>query len=64
MGRVWRGLLEAACFVGFAFAENYRVLCLVTANGELALFHSFVPQFARHTSRQVLAGASSGFEGL
>ena len=33
MGRVWRGLVEAACFVGFAVADFYAVLCLLAANG-------------------------------
>jgi hypothetical protein len=34
------GLLEVNCFVGVAVAGNYGVLCLVTANGDLAVFHT------------------------
>jgi hypothetical protein len=33
------GLLEVDCFVGVAIADNYGVLCLVTANGDLAVLH-------------------------
>jgi hypothetical protein len=31
------GLLEVACFVEVTIAWNYGVLCLVAANGDIAL---------------------------
>jgi hypothetical protein len=34
MGRLWKALLEVFCFVRFVIADNYGVLCIVTANGD------------------------------
>jgi hypothetical protein len=34
------GLLEVDCFVGVAIALNYGVLCIVSVNGDWALFHA------------------------
>jgi hypothetical protein len=36
MARLWNEMLEAACFQRVGLADNYAVLCLVAANGELA----------------------------
>jgi hypothetical protein len=38
MGRVWRGLPEVACFVGFGVAMFYGDLCMVAANGDFGVF--------------------------
>jgi hypothetical protein len=44
MGRPWQTLLEVSCFVELAFAYFGGHLCIVTANGNLAIQVRFPPE--------------------